>query len=204
MSAIAPRTGRYTFDDFLWLIKEHEKADLLDGVIYIASPESPEDNELGGWLYRLMSEFADQTNQGNCYYTRVAFRIADKRGPEPDVAFVAKERLYIVERGFIDGPPDIAVEIVSPDSVERDYNLKTNIYEAAGVREYWIIDPDQQRVTFLRLQGQQFVEIMPRDGRYESQVLAGFYFLTEWLWSKERPSVMAILPEMLRRRGAKQ
>jgi Uma2 family endonuclease len=151
-----------------------------------------------------MSEFAEATGQGECYYTRVAFRITDKRSPEPDVAFVAKDRLHVVERGFVDGPPDIAVEIVSPDSVDRDYNLKLNIYETAGVREYWIIDPDEQRATFLRRQGERFVEIMPREGRYESQVLAGFYFKTEWLWSKERPSIMAILPEMLRGRGAIQ
>src|SRR5688572_30930988 len=95
MSAIAARTGHYTFDDFLLLVNKHEKADLLDGVIYMASPESTDDNELGGWLYSLMSEFAKQTKQGKCYYTRVAFRITEKRGPEPDVAFVTEERLHI-------------------------------------------------------------------------------------------------------------
>jgi Uma2 family endonuclease len=199
--SVATRTGHYTFDDFLVLVKEHEKADLLDGVIYMASPESTDDNKLGGWLYRLMSEFAEQTDQGECYYTRVAFRITEKRGPEPDVAFVVKERLHLVERGFVDGAPDIAVEIVSPDSVERDYNLKRNIYEASGVKEYWIIDPDERRATFLRRQGEQFVEVKPQDGRYESHVLVGFYLKIEWLWSKKRPPLMAILPEMLRKRG---
>ncbi len=194
----AARIGHYTFDDFLLLVKEYEKADLLDGVIYMASPESTDDNKLGGWLYRLMSEFSEQTDQGECYYTRVAFRITEKRGPEPDVAFVAKERLHIVEKGFIDGAPDIAVEIVSPDSVERDYELKRNIYEAAGVKEYWIIDPDERRATFLRRQGEQFVEVKPKDDRYESQVLRGFYLKIEWLWSKKRPSIMAILSEMMK------
>jgi Uma2 family endonuclease len=202
MSTIATRTGQYTFDDFLLLVKEHEKADLLDGVIYMASPESTDDNKLGGWLYRLMSEFAEATGQGECYYSRVAFRITDKRGPEPDVAFVVKERLHIVERGFVDGAPDIAVEIVSPDSVERDYDHKRSVYEAAGVKEYWIIDPDEQRVTFLRRQGERFVEVKPQGGRFDSQALAGFYLTIDWLWSKQRPSLLALLPEMLRGRGA--
>ena len=201
MSTTDIRVGHYTFNDFLLLIKEHEKGDLLDGVIYMASPESTDDNKLSGWLYRLMSEFADATGQGECYHTRVAFRITDKRGPEPDVAFVARERLQIVERGFVDGPPDIAMEIVSPDSVERDYHLKMNIYEAAGVKEYWIIDPDEQRATFLRRHGERFVEAKPQDGRYESQVLAGFFLKIAWLWSKDRPSPFSVLPEMLRGRG---
>ena len=65
MSSIAARTGHYTFDDFLLLVQEHEKADLLDGAIYIASPESIDDNKLGGWLYRLMSEFAEATGRGD-------------------------------------------------------------------------------------------------------------------------------------------
>jgi hypothetical protein len=60
------------------------------------------------------------------------------------------------------------------------------------------------RTGHCRRQGEQFVEIMPREGRYESQVLVGFHFTTERLWSKERPSVIAILPKMLRGRGANQ
>jgi Uma2 family endonuclease len=194
----ATRTGHYTFDDFLFLGNENEKADLLDGVIYVASPESTDDNQLRGWLYSAMSEFAEETDQGECYYSRVAFRITDKRGPEPDVAFVSKQRLHIVEKGFVDGAPDIAVEIVSPDSVERDYDLKRSIYEAAGVQEYWIIDPDERRATFLRRQGERFVEVKPTNDRFESQVLRGFYLKVEWLWSKERPSIMAILREMVK------
>ena len=148
-----------------------------------------------------MRQFAEETDQGKCYFSRVAFRITDKRGPEPDAAFVAKERLPIVERGFVNGPPDIAVEIVSPESVERDYDLKRKIYEAAGVKEYWIIDPEEERAIFLRRQEERFVEVKPEDGRYESQVLVGFYLRIEWLWSNERPSLLAILPEMLRGRG---
>ncbi|MEX0714490.1 MAG: Uma2 family endonuclease, partial [Pirellulales bacterium] len=124
MASIVPRPGQYTFDDFLVLIKEHEKADLLDGVIYMASPESTDDNRLVAWLCKLMGNFVDELDLGEVFVTRVAFRITEKRGPEPDLAFVAKRRLRLVQRGFVDGPPDIAVEIVSPDSVERDYVVK--------------------------------------------------------------------------------
>ena len=85
--------------------------------------------------------------------------------------------------------------------MERDYDLKRKIYEAAGVKEYWIIDPEEERAIFLRRQEERFVEVKPEDGRYESQVLVGFYLRIEWLWSNERPSLLAILPEMRRGRG---
>jgi Uma2 family endonuclease len=97
MSIIAPRTRNYTFEDFLAVITPDQKADLLDGVINMASPESTDDNKLGGWLYRLMSEYAERLDLGEVFSTRVAFRITNKRGPEPGVAFVSRRRLHVVE-----------------------------------------------------------------------------------------------------------
>ena len=196
MSIIAPRTGSYTFEDFLAVITPDQKADLLDGVIYMASPEGTEDNKLGGWLYRLMSEYVERLDLGEVFYTRVAFRITNKRGPEPDVAFVSQRRLHRVEKGYVDGAPDIAVEIVSPDSVERDYEKKRLIYEKAGVKEYWIVDPGVRGATFLRRIRGKFQEVK-RDGTiFESTVLRGFKIDVRWLWSKRRPTVMQVINDL--------
>ncbi|MEX2561125.1 MAG: Uma2 family endonuclease [Pirellulales bacterium] len=197
MASIVPRPGQYTFDDFLVLIKEHEKADLLDGVIYMASPESTDDNRLVVWLSTLMGGFADESDLGEVFVTRVAFRITEKRGPEPDVAFVARRRLRLVQRGFVNGPPDIAVEIVSPDSVERDYVVKRHIYEKAGVREYWIIDPAKKAATFLHRQRGKFQPMVVRASIFESEVLPGLRFDVRWLWSKRRPAPFRVLRDLL-------
>jgi Uma2 family endonuclease len=197
MASVAPRTGRYTFDDFLLLVNEDQKADLLDGVIYMASPESIDDNKLGGWLYSLMSLYVEQLDLGEVYYTKIAFRITQKRGPEPDVAFVAKRRLHLVKKGFVKGPPDIAVEIVSPDSVVRDYEIKRGIYERAGVREYWIIDPDDNRATFLRRQRGKFREVELDGTVFHSRALPGFKIDARWLLTKRRPSALAVLQDLL-------
>jgi Uma2 family endonuclease len=204
MASIVPRPGQYTFDDFLVLIKEHEKADLLDGVIYMASPESTDDNKLVAWLSTLMVGFTDELELGEVFVTRVAFRITEKRGPEPDVALVAKRRLRLVQRGFVDGPPDIAVEIVSPDSVERDYVIKRHVYEKAGVREYWIIDPGKQAATFLRRQRGKFQPMVVQGSVFESQVLPGLRFDVRWLWSKRRPSAYRVLGDLLGEKGSKE
>jgi Uma2 family endonuclease len=197
MASVAARTARYTFDDFLSLVREDQKADLLDGVFYMASPESTEDNELGGWLYRLMSEYADELDLGKAYHTRVAFRLGSLLGPEPDAAFVLAENLVRVHRGYVDGPPDIAVEIVSPDSVDRDYEDKRARYEKAGVREYWIIDPEARRVLFLRRHRGKFREVAPVGNIFESAVLRGFRLDVRWLWSARRPSVSRTVKAMI-------
>src|SRR5687768_9937979 len=119
MSAI-PKYPKYTFEDFCLLVKDGQKADLIDGVIYMASPDNTDANSLNGWLGFLMMGVASKTKQGKVYISRVAFRLANIHGPEPDLAFVRKDRLHLVRRGFIEGRPDVAVEIVSPDSRERD------------------------------------------------------------------------------------
>ena len=198
MSTQVTRNGDYTFDDFLVLVAEDEKADLLDGVIYMASPESTDDNKLELWLGSLMGGFAEELDLGDVFVSRVAFRITGKHGPEPDVAFLAKKRRRFIHRGFVAAGPDIAVEIVSPDSVQRDYVRKRQVYEVAGVREYWIIDPDERRATFLRLVRGKFREVELEDGHiFRSQALAGFWLDVRWLWAKRRPSAFRLLQQMI-------
>jgi Uma2 family endonuclease len=201
-TAAVPEPAKYTFDDFCVLVKEDQKADLIDGVIYMASPENLDANDRFMWLGFLMNGFAGKTDQGKVYGSRVAFRLGDVGGPEPDLAFVKKDRLHLRRRGFFQGPPDLAVEIVSPDSIERDYELKRAQYEAAGVSEYWIVDEFERKVTLLRLAANgKYREVKARKGELHSVVLRGFWLRPEWLWQEPLPLHLDILQELLDRLG---
>ncbi len=98
------RTQGYTFEEFCLLVKDGQKADLIDGVIYMASPENTDANELFTWLGALMSGYARRKRLGKVYGSRVAFRITDVNSPEPDLGFVRTDRLHLVHRGFVEGP----------------------------------------------------------------------------------------------------
>lgn len=192
------RVGHYTYDDFCALIREDQKADLLDGVIYMASPENTDANELFVWLIYLMAGVAEVNEAGKVYGSRVACRLDDKNAPEPDLLFVSKDRLNVVHRGGIEGAADLAVEIVSPDSVERDYKKKRAKYEKAGFREYWIIDEKLKEVTLLRLDSKgKYREVKPRKGVLASEVLPGFWLRIDWLWQETRPRKTDALAEIL-------
>ena len=187
-----------TFDEFCLRVQEHEKADLIDGVIYMASPESLEGNELVFWVARLVGDFVDEKESGKVYIERVAFRLGLHQSPEPDIAFVHKDRLHLCQYGYFDGPPDLAMEFVSPESVERDYEKKRKQYQTAGVREYWIVDEATQEVTLLHLQANgEYEKAAPRDGRFESVVLPGFHLRPEWLWQSPLPKKGPILARLL-------
>lgn len=188
-----------TFEDFCLIVREDQKADLIDGVIYMASPESTDSNRLEVWLLRLISDFVDERELGEVFVSRVAFRLDKPQGPEPDIAFVRTDRLHLVEHGFVNGPPDLAIEIVSPDSIERDYVAKREQYRKAGVAEYWIIDEMEERVTLLRRTTTgAYREMKPRKGVLHSRVLPGFWLRTEWLWQEPRPKKTSVLAEILK------
>ena len=189
--------GTTTFSDFLELIREDQKADLLDGVIYLASPENADHNDLLRWLTIVLGQFIEERKLGRLTINKVAYRLSDRTAPEPDLAFVATNRIDRIKPGYVDGPPDLAVEIVSPDSVDRDYEEKRRRYEAAGVLEYWIIDPLESTATFLVREGDAFAEQVSRKHVYQSRVLEGFEFDTRWLFQRPLPATMPIVRRLL-------
>jgi Uma2 family endonuclease len=196
---IETNSTKYTFDDFYFLIKEGQKADLIDGVIYMSSPDNTDANSLFMWLGRLIGDYVEERELGEVYGSRVAFRLEEHQSPEPDIAFVRADRLHIVQRGFVDGPPDLAIEIVSPDSIERDYVRKREQYRLAGVPEYWIVNELEQRIVLLRRSASgAYREIKPRKGVLHSQALSGFWLRPEWLWPEPRPKKKTVLAEILK------
>ena len=112
--------------------------------------------------------------------------------------FVARSREKIIKRTYVDGAPDLVIEIVSPDSESRDWREKYLDYEKSGVREYWIIDPIENRCTFLRLEDGAFVPVPLRRGRlFQSQVLPGFWLDRRWLMAEPLPDEFACLQQVL-------
>ncbi len=71
-------------------------------------------------------------------------------GVQPDLLFVSNERRGIITQAGLTGAPDLAVEILSPTTAARDCGLKLRLYERQGVREYWIVDPDEHAVDVWR------------------------------------------------------
>ena len=74
---------------------------------------------------------------------------------QPDVLFIARERLSIIS-DVINGPADLVAEVISPESRRRDRFDKRDLYEQHGVREYWLLDPEAQTVEVFHLVDGQY------------------------------------------------
>ena len=187
-----------TVEDFFALVPDGQKADLIDGVIYMASPDSTRNDQLTGFIRFLVQGYATVKQFGKVFGSRFAFELSPIRAPEPDVAFVLTARLHLVEETRMKGAPDIAVEIVARESRTRDYLEKKNLYEAAGVREYWIIDPLQRRAEFYRLtEGQYNLVPLEQNRIFRSEILEGFWLDVEWLFADKLPNEFHKLQEIL-------
>lgn len=197
MATVPFREGEITFEEFLDIVPDGQQADLLDGVIFMASPDSTTDNKLNVWLCTVMNGFVDATDAGTVYVSRVAYRIGPKRGPEPDLSFLSKDQESTRRRGYIAGPPKVAVEIVSADSLYRDYVQKRGMYEAAGVLEYWIVDPHKRKATILNLVRGRYRERKPVRSIWKSKAVPGFWLDVRWLWDENRPKAYDVLRQLL-------
>ena len=119
------------------------------------------------------------------------------KGREPDIFFVKTENFDRVREQFFDGAADLVVEIVSPESVARDTQDKFEEYEAAGVKEYWVIDSNRRTANFYSFDETGKYRLLPisADGQFESRVIEGLWIKTEWLWQETLPSLMEVLKE---------
>lgn len=198
MSVAAPER-LLTVEEFFREIPDGVKADLIDGVIYLASPDSIEDDRIGFLIRNLLEFYAIRTLRGGSTHgSRVAFVMGQRRAPEPDVSYVSPERQSILTRTRGTAGPDIAVEIVSTDSKDRDYHLKKQLYQDAGVREYWIIDPLRNHCTFYRLRNGVYDEVPLKIGRvFVSEALPGFWLNTSWLLQTPLPDALGCLEQIL-------
>jgi len=111
--------------------------------------------------------------------------------------FDAAQEITRLLESWLDGPADVVIEITSPDSLLRDRGEKFAEYELGGVREYWLIDPERERVDFYRLDAEGYYERAPVDaeGVYHSEVIPGFWLKVEWLWQEPLPKVLDVLRE---------
>ena len=195
-----PPVHRMNEGEFIKWCREGDgnRAEWVDGETVLMAPDNTEHNSIAGFVFTLMDGWSARHGSGRVFFENVQLRFPKiRRRRQPDLVFVSKERLHIIEKNHIEGPPDLVMEIVSPDSSARDYRDKFIEYERAGVKEYWVIDPLTQRVEAHVLgRARRYSRIPEKDGKISSLVLTGFYVKSEWFWKKPLPNWLGILKEM--------
>ncbi|MBI1903861.1 MAG: Uma2 family endonuclease [Planctomycetia bacterium] len=193
MSTLIPRSHRYSVEEFFALVGYRGKTELIDGIVRAHAVQDFPINSLALWLARVMAEFVDRRDLGEVHTAPVAYWLED-RAIQPDISFISKRRSRIVRGGGIArGLPDLAVELAVGQNVLRDEVEWQGRYEQAGIREYWIIDPDKRSATFLTLGDGEYRKVRVIDHLFRSVVLPGFCLDVRWLWRVRRPTIIQAL-----------
>ncbi len=193
-------TLQMTYDEFLAWAGEDVHAEWVNGEVIVHMPPKDSHQRLVAFLDRVIGFFVDIFDLGRLYLAPFEVKLNPDVSREPDLVFLAREHLDCLTPERIMGAPDLIIEVVSDDSVQRDRVDKFDEYEAAGVPEYWIIDnrPERRRAQFYQLDGSgQYQPIAPdAEGIYRSRALSGFWLRVAWLW-EDQPDVLRAVAKIV-------
>ncbi len=175
---------RWTYDDLREMPETMDRYEIIDGVLFMSpSAHVRRHQTVVGNLHLAFSNWVLEHALGRVFIAPADVVAAPGRVVQPDLFFIAKERLHIVD-AYVAGAPDLVVEVISPSSIDYDRTTKFDLYEEIGVREYWLADPDDRSVEVFVLRGARFALL----GRFvageaaRSALLDGFSVAVEQLF----------------------
>ena len=191
-------TATMSYDEFLAWADEDKLAEWVGGRVIMTSPASRRHQDLVHFLSDVLSAYAQTHGLGAVIIAPFQMHLPAS-GREPDVLFVAAEHQDRIHATRLDGPADLVIEVISPESRGRDRGEKYYEYQEGGVGEYWLIDPDTQRAEFYQLDAAGLYQTIPHnsDGIYHSRALAGLWVRLAWFWQEPLPQVNRIMLEIV-------
>jgi Uma2 family endonuclease len=184
-----------SYEDFLETYNG-VRAEWVDGKVVEMSPQTDRHLLISGFLHKAISGFVARKKLGGLV-AQAGFqvRLSPRVAREPDMFYLTREHMHRFKRTFVDGPVDLAVELISPDSRVRDRREKFAEYAQGGVKEYWIIDPDAETVEVFRLVNGAYEPVPLGDPpRVSSEVIPGLWIDPAWMWA-ETPDEWAAYEE---------
>lgn len=189
--ALPAEKARYTFADVLaW--DESERAEIIDGEPVMMAPPTTAHQLISGEIFRQLGNYLEGKK---CLAIPAPFAVRlfekDEDSPEDVDTMVEPDISIVCDREKLDkhgckGAPDMVVEILSPSTQRHDRLVKLGLYQRAGVREYWIVSPEEQTVqVFLQRDGSlQLHEVYDRTGVAKVNVLEGCFIELEKVFSE--------------------
>lgn len=178
-------TRKLTFEEYLSYDDETDnRYEFVDGELLLMNPPMGRHSLIIRLISKVFETEIERSTLDWLTLTDIGVRTSMNRARIPDLSVVTREQIqaYIDISAVLETPPILVVEVVSPESVNRDYRFKRSEYAAAGIAEYWIIDPGEKKVAVLQLV----------EGFYEEQV----YSNNEQIVSVTFPDLVLIVEQL--------
>jgi Uma2 family endonuclease len=160
------RDRRLTYDDFVLFPDDNRRHELIDGKHYVTPSPNLRHQVLAGRLYFAIESFLRQhPGIGQVFIARLDVVFTKWDVVEPDLLFVARDRADVLTELNVQGAPSLVIEILSPGTRRMDEQRKRQLFDRAGVVEYWIVDGKRDRVhVFVRQDDGSFPRVAQLQG----------------------------------------
>ncbi len=142
--------GNFTYEDLRHTPDDGKRYEVLEGDL-IVSPSPKVKHQRIAYKLSLFLGAAEAAGTGMALPAPMDVVLSERDVVEPDLLFIAKDRLGIMTADNVRGAPDLVVEVISEGSRHRDVITKRHIYERHGVRFYWLVDPEEETVRVFEL-----------------------------------------------------
>ena len=155
MATIVVEKKRCTYEDYL-KTPEDKRYELINGELLMTPSPIPNHQRVSGKLEFVLRKFVTENNLGEVFDAPCDVYLDNENVVQPDILFISKDRLGIIGEKNIQGPPNFLIEIISEHSVYRDMVQKKRLYARFGVKEYWIVIPEEKEVEVYILKGEAY------------------------------------------------
>lgn len=179
-----PAQGNWTHKDYLTLPDNGHQYEIVDGVLYMSPSPSRWHQDAVLQLALYLKQFVSSHQSGKVFIAPFDVELDFKTVVQPDILVVLNANSHIITDNGIIGAPDLVVEVASPGTASYDRNQKLNLYERAGIQEYWIVDVMAHTVEVLILSNGKYRArgVFQKKSQLPSQILAGFSMQVEQIF----------------------
>ena len=153
---VASTNRRYTYDELVAEMPESNlPCELWDGEVIMSPAPSFYHQKIVIRFSHALYNWVFSRNLGEVVNGPIDMVLSPHRVTQPDVVFIARDRLNIITK-TINGPVDLAAEVISLGDRNRDRIEKRDLYEQYGIKEYWLVDPEAKTVEVLHLENGRY------------------------------------------------
>jgi Uma2 family endonuclease len=174
-----------TYADYALLPDDGRRYEILGGELAVTPAPSRRHQRAVGALFRLLDSHVRAHALGEVYVSPFDVILDDTSVVQPDIVYVAAERLGIVAERGVEGAPSLAVEVTSPSTHQRDRNAKRELYARHGVPHVWIVDPEARTIDAYVLHGGAYALAVhaAADASLRAEPFPDLEILTRSLWA---------------------
>ena len=150
------KQGQWTYEDYVSLPEDGNHYEIVNGVLYMAPSPTGEHQDAILEIAAYLRAYVKLPQLGLVRVAPFDVRLSPTQVFQPDVLVVLNKHRDRIQKRFILGAPDLAIEIASPSTANIDRREKLDAYARSGVPEYWLVDADAHTVEVLMLENRTY------------------------------------------------